>query len=153
MGQMGSDTTALKVLVVEDNRLDAQLLCEGLRNVPDWPLHIDVVDDGQKALHYLKRTGSEDDASVPDLILLDLNLPKHDGTEILQALQTQQNEWSGKVFVFSSSPSDVTESKIRNANLEADAYFSKPIDVDEFFALGRAIQRSYQSLNENPKDD
>lgn len=132
------------VLIAEDNRMDARLIVQALAETKGWAVKAVTVDDGQKAIAYLTRTGAFEQAERPQLIILDLNLPKHDGTEVLHLIRESRDLCAIKVFILSSSPLDAITEKVRNAQVEADGYFTKPIDLDEFLALGEVIRRSYE---------
>jgi len=80
----------------------------------------------------------------PDLIILDLNLPKRDGAEVLQVIRTTDELRSLPVVVLSSSPMDVMKSKLHKAKVEANCYLTKPADLDEFLALGKRFRCCYE---------
>lgn len=135
---------SILILIVEDNRMDMRLIMQALDQTENWSVRTVALDDGEKAIAYLTKTGTFQEAESPQLVILDLNLPKHDGTEVLRLIRERQHLSALKVFILSSSPLDAIAEKVRNAHVEADAYFTKPIDLDEFLALGDAIRRSYQ---------
>jgi DNA-binding response OmpR family regulator len=124
--------------------MDARLIVQTLSETKNWPVTTVTVDDGQKAIAYLTRTGAFEQAERPQLIILDLNLPKHDGTEVLRLVRESRTLCTIKVVILSSSPLDAIAEKVRDARVEADGYFTKPVDLDEFLALGEAIRRSYE---------
>lgn len=122
------------VLLVEDNPGDVRLTEETFkRNEFDAELH--VVTDGQQALEYLME---DEDATRPDLVLLDLNLPKANGLEVLEAIKSDDELKVIPVIVLTSSdaPSDVLACYRRHAN----AYLSKPLDPDDFDDLMNALR-------------
>jgi DNA-binding response OmpR family regulator len=133
------------VLIVEDNRIDARLINHALLRVPDWRLEIAVVDDGDKAVRYLRREHPYERAALPDLVLLDLNLPKREGAEVLQIIRSSATLSRMRVFVLSSSPLDVIEEQIRCAHVKADAYLTKPFDIGSFSEMALEIKRLYAS--------
>ena len=140
----GTAEQSVLVLIAEDNRLDMRLIVQALRETKDWAVRTVTVDDGQKAMAYLTRTGTFEKAEKPQLVILDLNLPKHEGTEVLRLIRERGDLRALKVFILSSSPLDAITEKVRNAQVAADGYFTKPLDLDEFLALGDIIRRSYQ---------
>ena len=140
----GTADQATLVLIAEDNRLDTRLIVQALQETKGWTIQTVAVDDGQKAIAYLTQTGAFREAQKPQLVILDLNLPKHEGTEVLRLIRETRDLQTLKVFILSSSPLDAIEERIRNAQVEADGYFTKPVDLDDFLALGEVIRQSYQ---------
>jgi chemotaxis family two-component system response regulator Rcp1 len=135
--------TPVAVLVVEDNPVDARMVQFALDEVKDWPVQVSVVEDGDEAFEYLQRTGEYKDAVRPEVVVLDLNLPKRNGTEVLKMIRNSKNLRDLKVIVLSSSPLDVIEGQLRENLVEPDCCFTKPIDLDEFLAIGSAIRQCY----------
>jgi two-component system response regulator len=134
----------VKVLLVEDNPLDARLMSLALRKVHGWPTEVIVAADGDTAVDVL--TANSDSGTSPvDMVILDLNIPKSDGIEVLQLIRSIGSLHLLPVVVASSSPEDISEDILRTANLEADGYIMKPADTDEFLALGEVIQSIYNS--------
>jgi len=133
----------LKILLVEDNKIDARLTRHAFQQISDWPSTIEVVDDGEKALRFLRRQRSYEQAERPDLVILDLNLPKYDGTEVLQVIRSSAELEDLMVFIFSSSPVDVAEERMQNANVSADCYFEKPSEVGSYFLIAAEIRERY----------
>lgn len=131
----------IKILLVEDNPLDVRLILHALRREETWLTEVVVAEDGEKAIHYLTQQQSVVNSTNPDLVILDLNLPKKDGTEVLQVIRTMEGLRSLPVVVVSSSPKEISEGIVRQANLEANGYIMKPIDADEFLALGAVFRR------------
>ena len=82
--------------------------------------------------------------SKPDFVILDLNLPKRDGLEVLQVIRITNNLYGLPVVVFSSSTEDVLRTKMEQAKLEAEYYLTKPIGVDEFLAVGPTLRHFYE---------
>lgn len=131
-----------RVLIIEDNPVDVRLVRYALSNNEDWPVELSVAEDGEKALNLLKTP------PLPDLIILDLNLPKVSGPEVLQWIRSTETTRKLPVAVVSSSPMDVIRSKVSGAHVEANCYFTKPMDVESFLHLGRALGECYRSLKE-----
>lgn len=131
------------VLVVEDNEVDARLVRFALLGVSAWNVEFERVEDGEQAVKYLQQQGSYASKLHPDLVVLDLNLPKLDGTEVLRMIRHNPKLKGLKVIVLSSSPMDVIEERVRDAEVRPDCYFTKPLGLDEFLALGETIHRCY----------
>ncbi len=94
-----------------------------------------VIEDGEPALAFLRREAPWESESLPDLIILDLNLKRVDGPEVLSYIRQTESLRHLSVVILSSSPEDIMRSKAA----AADAYFEKPADVDEYFSVGKTI--------------
>ncbi len=130
------DSRPVEVLLVEDNPGDIGLLREAFKHVKA-PMKLNVVGDGEKAMAFLKRTGSNKNAPVPDLVLLDLKLPKKGGHEVLKEIKGDEGLKAIPVLIVTTSQSkdDVRLSYQNHAN----AYVTKPGDLDEFMQVAKAI--------------
>ncbi len=133
----------VEILLVEDDAGDVLMTREAfadhkLRN----ELH--VVDDGVKALEFLRREGEYADAPRPDLVLLDLNLPRMDGREVLQAIKSDPELSSIPVVVLTTSEAE--EDVLRSYTLHANAYVTKPVDFDRFISVVRQIDDFFVSV-------
>ena len=119
------------ILIVEDNPGDVRLIQEAFRETQRAHRAV-VARDGVEALDYLFRRGEFCDAQRPDLMLLDLNLPKKGGREVLSEIKTDSTLLNVPVVVFSSSsaPADVSSAY----KLHANCYVTKPADLEELFA-------------------
>jgi len=128
----------LRVLIVEDNPGDVRLIKEAFREADDT-IETMVAKDGVEALDYLFRRGSFESGCQPDLMMLDLNLPKKSGHEVLALVKDDPNLRSVPVIVFSSSssPQDVTGAY----RLRANCYITKPADLAELFGAISWIDR------------
>lgn len=126
----------LHILLVEDNAGDVRLTREALR---DAKVHLDlhVAGDGIEAMDFLYRRGAYAESPRPDLILLDLNLPKKDGREVLEEIKTNPLLKAIPVVVLttSSSAADID----RSYQLHANCYVSKPVDLEGFLQVVRSI--------------
>lgn len=127
----------IEILLVEDNPADVDLTQETLayakiRN------RLHVVNDGEAALAYLRREGRYATAVRPDLILLDLNLPRKDGREVLEELKADPDLRSIPVVVLTSS--DAEKDVVRSYDLGANCYVTKPVDLDQFANVVRTIE-------------
>lgn len=135
--KVGTHTAAIKVLVVEDNPGDLYLIRASL-SLGKIPKRLSVVTDGEEALQFLARSGQYHDAPTPDLILLDLNLPKVDGREVLERIKAD-SEWRHiPVVVLSTSTSDRDVSGAYEHH--ANCYLAKPQGVDEYLDLVHEIE-------------
>lgn len=134
-----------RILVVEDNRVDAFMVRYALKGLEDWPVELQFVEDGEQALHFLGKKNGYTEARTPDLVILDLNLPKRDGVEVLRIMRDDPVLTSVKVIVLSSSPVDVIEQRVRSVDIEARCCFTKPIGLDEVIELGQRIRQCYGS--------
>jgi CheY-like chemotaxis protein len=143
----GIDGTPIEVLLVEDDPGDVLMTQEAfeehkVRN------RLAVVSDGSEALAYLRREGAFADAVRPDLILLDLNLPRRDGREVLAEIK--KDEDLGKIPVVVLTTSSADEDILRSYQLHANAYVTKPVDFDRFISVVRQIDEFFVSVVKLP---
>ena len=134
----------IHVLIVEDNPVDAEMVEQALQEEQSWATETMLADDGEKAIELLLEHDGRPMQQRPDLIILDLNLPKRDGAEVLQVIRTMDELRGLPVVVLSSSPMDVMKNKLHKANVEANCYLTKPTDLDEFLALGKQFRCCYE---------
>ena len=130
----------VKILLVEDNPVDARMTLYALREEKTWLTDVVVVDDGENAIRYLIEQSSSTSGAIPDLVILDLNLPKWDGTEVLRTIRTTTGLEKLPVVIFTSSPAEVSESIVRQANLQANCYMAKPANADDFLSIGHVFR-------------
>ena len=128
----------MDILLVEDSPGDARLMREAFKEL-STPTRLHVALDGVEAMEFLTRTGRFGDAPSPDLMLLDLNLPRRDGREVLELVKGDPALRHIPVLVLSTSASeaDVISSYRRHAN----CYLTKPADLDEFLEVVRRIEQ------------
>jgi CheY-like chemotaxis protein len=125
------------ILVVEDTEADAFLIREALRQAGiDCEAH--VLDDGEKATEFIDNLDVNESASCPDAILLDLNLPKRSGEQVLQRIRRSLK--CGPVPVVVVTSSDSPKDKLEAARLGATVYFRKPSKLAEFMQLGQLVR-------------
>ena len=148
---LDSQPYSTKILLVEDNKIDARLTRHAFHRMSDWPSTLEVVDDGEKAIHFLRREDIYANASKPDLVILDLNLPKYDGIQVLQYIRANRELQNLLVFVFSSSPVDIAEDRMIRVNIRADCYFEKPYEVGTYFSIAARIREAYQEAMRLPR--
>lgn len=123
--------------MVEDNPADVQLLRYLFALEPEWKTEFVVVEDGEEAINYLLHR----DTTKPDLVILDLNLPKRDGLDVLRTIRASDRLHGLRVAVFSSFPETAIKGKMGDASLEADAYIHKPMGFSELPGLVGRFQR------------
>ena len=141
---------SIEILLVEDNPGDARLTLEGFRDAKVLN-KITVVEDGIEALAYLRQEGKYAQAVRPDLILLDLNMPKKDGREVLSEIKLAEDLKSIPVLVFtvSSAEKDI----LRSYDLQANAFITKPIDFDEFTGVVKSLEEFWLTIVKLPKGE
>jgi CheY-like chemotaxis protein len=133
----------IEVLLVEDDPGDELMTREAFEdNKIRNTLH--VVRDGQEALDFLYRRGAYGDAPRPDLILLDLNLPRYDGRQVLE--QIKQDPELSLIPVVVLTTSSAEEDILRSYKLHANAYVTKPVDLDQFIAAVRQIDEFFVTV-------
>jgi CheY-like chemotaxis protein len=125
-------TRSMNVLLVEDNPADVRLTCEALRET-SLDCDMKTVSDGEEAISYLRRRGEYAEADRPDLILLDLNLPRKSGREVLSEVKRDPTLSSIPVVVLSTSRA--TSDIAACYDMHANAYVAKPTDYDQFLRL------------------
>ena len=128
---------AVDLLLIEDSDVDARLTMEALRDALVLN-NVHVVKDGVEALEYLRREGRHSDAPTPDFIILDLNLPKKTGLEVLQEVKEDTRLRSIPVIVLSSSKAE--EDIAKAYSYQASCYINKPIDADQYFTAVRSLK-------------
>ena len=126
----------VEILLVEDNPGDVRLTREALKDGRVLN-HLSVVHDGQEALDYLRRRPPHDEATRPDVILLDLNLPKRDGREVLTEIKADADLRRIPVVILTTS--DAEQDILAAYNLNANCYITKPVDLDQFIRVVRSI--------------
>ena len=134
------DQKVIDVLLVEDDPGDVLMTREAfehnkVRN------RLSVVADGVSALEFLRKEGEHAGAPTPDLVLLDLNLPRMDGREVLEAMKSDPHMRSIPVVVLTTSEAE--EDVIRSYSLHANAYVTKPVDFDRFIDVVRQIDEFF----------
>jgi CheY-like chemotaxis protein len=141
------ESGAIQVLLVEDSPGDVRLTREALK---DAKVHINlhVATDGIEAMAYLERTGKHAGAPRPDLILLDLNLPRKDGREVLKEIKESPSLRIIPVVILTTSSSDADV--LQSYQLHANCYISKPVDLEGFLTVVRSIDNFWLSVVKLP---
>ncbi len=127
----------IEILLVEDNPGDVRLTIEALKEAKVIN-HLTVLKDGVEALAFLRRQGSYAAAPRPHLIVLDLNLPKKDGREVLADIKADDNLKRIPVVVLTTSQDE--QDVLKSYNLHANCYITKPVDLDQFVRVVRSIE-------------
>ena len=133
----------IEILMVEDNPADSRLAIEALKEAKVRN-HMSVVVDGVEAMAFLRREGRYADAPRPQLILLDLNLPKKDGREVLQEIKTDEDLKRIPVVVLTTSRAE--EDILRSYDLHANCYVTKPVELDKFLSVVRTIDEFWLTI-------
>lgn len=134
--------------MVEDNPDDAFLAKEAVKEAKLY-IELTIAEDGHEALAYLRQEGKYKDAKEPDLILLDLNLPKKSGKEVLAEIKT--DDWLKKIPVVILTTSDAEEDIIQSYLLHANCYITKPLNLEEFIDVVRAIESFWFTIVKLPR--
>jgi chemotaxis family two-component system response regulator Rcp1 len=142
-------STPVEILLVEDNPGDVRLTQEALKE-SKVTNNLSVAEDGVEALAFLKREGKYADAPHPDLLLLDLNLPKKDGRELLEEIKANENLRRIPVVVLTTSKAE--EDILRMYNQHANCYITKPIDFDQFIEVIKSIENFWLTIVKLPTD-
>jgi two-component system, chemotaxis family, response regulator Rcp1 len=127
----------IEILLIEDSPSDTDLTLEALRDLK-IPNRVTVVEDGIAALEYLRRQGEYAQAVRPDLIMLDLNLPRKDGREVLAEIKADVGLKTIPVVVLTTSQAERDIVQAYNSN--ANCYVNKPVDFNQFFDVLRTIE-------------
>jgi two-component system, chemotaxis family, response regulator Rcp1 len=136
MERMNTSETPIEVLLVEDSPGDVRLTREAFKDAK-MHIHLSVVSDGTEALDHLHRRGEYANAPRPDLILLDLNLPRKDGREVLAEIKKSPELLSIPVFILTTSSQE--NDVLQSYHLHANCYITKPVDLDGFLRVVRSI--------------
>jgi CheY-like chemotaxis protein len=139
----------VEVLLVEDNPGDVRLTQEALKDGRVM-VNLTVAADGVEAMDILKRRGVHASKSRPDLILLDLNLPRKNGREVLEEIKADNDLKRIPVIVMTTSKAEQDIHKVYNLN--ANCYITKPVDLDEFLNVVRSIEDFWLTIVTLPKE-
>jgi two-component system, chemotaxis family, response regulator Rcp1 len=136
MNFFGGDKMSIQVLLVEDSPGDVRLTQEAFRDA-NMSIQLHVASDGVEAMAFLRREGIHANAPRPDFILLDLNLPKMDGREVLVHIKEDQSLKTIPTVILTTS--DAEADIVKSYQLQANCYLSKPVQLDEFEGLVKSI--------------
>jgi len=140
---------AVEVLLVEDNPADVRLTQEALKDGRVL-VNLTVASDGVEAIDILKRAGPHTTKARPDLILLDLNLPRKNGREVLEEIKADDDLKRIPVIVMTTSKAE--QDIYKAYNLNANCYVTKPVDLDEFLNVVRSIEDFWLTIVTLPED-
>lgn len=142
-------TRPVEILLVEDNPADVRLTVEALKDGKILN-NLTVASDGVEALQVLRREGAHADASRPDIILLDLNLPRLDGREVLQQIKDDEDLRRIPVVVLTTSADE--QDVLRMYDLHANCYITKPVDLEQFLDIVKTIEDFWLTVVRLPAD-
>ena len=134
---MDAPSKAVEILLIEDNPGDARLAREALRDAKVRN-NLSWVPDGVEGMAYLRREGKYSQSARPDLILLDLNLPRKDGREVLSEIKADENLRRIPVVILTTSQAE--EDILRAYHLNANCYITKPVDLEQFMKVVKTIE-------------
>jgi two-component system, chemotaxis family, response regulator Rcp1 len=137
----------IEILLVEDNPGDARLAIEALREAKVGN-RLNVVQDGVEAVAFLRKEGRHAQAPRPDLVLLDLNLPKKDGREVLAEIKADADLKRIPVVVLTTSKAE--QDILKMYELHANCYITKPVDLDQFMNVVRSIEEFWLTVVKLP---
>lgn len=146
---MNAQSKHIEILLVEDNPGDVDLTRDALEQGKILN-RLHVADDGLEALAFLRREGKYADAVRPDLILLDLNLPKMDGRELLA--EVKQDPDLKRIPVVVLTTSEAEQDILKAYDLHANCYISKPVDLNQFLSVVKSIEDFWLSIVKLPKE-
>ncbi len=133
----------IEILLVEDNPGDVRLTIEALKEGKVLN-NLNVVEDGVEAINYLRKVGKYADKLRPDLILLDLNLPKKDGREVLAEIKEDPNLKRIPVVVLTTSNAE--QDIIKSYDKHANCYITKPVDLNQFIEVIKSIENFWLTI-------
>lgn len=145
---MATPADLLQILLVEDSLPDIELTLEALESAK-MANQVVVVRDGQEAVDYLHRRGAHADAVRPDLVILDLNLPKRSGQEVLADVKADPDLRRIPVAVLTTSAAEADV--VRTYDLGANCYLTKPVDVEQFLNVVQSIEDFWLGLVRLPR--
>lgn len=137
----------VEILMVEDNPADVRLTMEAFRDAKVLN-NLNVVADGEEAMAFLRHEGKYADAPRPDLILLDLNLPKKDGREVLEDIKQDPSLKRIPVVILTTSEDE--KDILKAYDLHVNAYITKPVDLDQFIKVVEAVEDFWLSVVKLP---
>ena len=132
----------MNVLLVEDNPGDVRLTQEAFKEAK-MSINLDVTMDGAEAIKFLRKEAPYEDTVIPDLILLDLNLPKKDGREVLKEIKT--DDMLKRIPVVVLTTSNAEQDIMKSYNLHVNSYINKPVDFEKFFDIIQKIEEFWLS--------
>ena len=137
----------IEILLVEDSPADVDLTREALQEAKVLN-NLHVVEDGEQALAYLRREGPYAEVTRPDLILLDLNLPRKDGRQVLEEIKADPSLRRIPVVILTTSEAE--QDVLRSYDLHANCYVTKPVDLERFITVVRSIEDFWLAIVKLP---
>jgi CheY-like chemotaxis protein len=145
--KVGEESRPIEILLVEDNAGDVRLVKEALEE-NKFLNNLHMARDGVEAMKFLHKEGEYANAVRPDLILLDLNLPKKDGREVLAEVKVDEDLKRIPVVIMTISKAE--EDILKTYNLHANCYITKPIDLDQFIKVVKSVESFWLAIVELP---
>jgi len=145
-----SDTPAVRILLVEDNNADVYLFRKALQSA-DLHVELVVIEDGAEALAFVGEDDKYSRSPIPNLAVLDLNLPKNDGIQVLRAMRQNERFAHVPVVVTSSSPSLPLQAETEQ--LRVSRYIRKPPDLEEFLKIGEILKGVIEEARAAPQTE
>ena len=145
-----SSVHPIEILLVEDNAADVRLTQEALRE-GKVKNRLSVARDGVEALEFLRRQGAFADAPRPDLVLLDLNLPRKDGREVLAQVKADPDLCTIPIVVLTTSSAEVDI--LKSYSLHANCYITKPVDLEQFVSVVKSIDDFWLTVVRLPTEN
>lgn len=140
----------VEILLIEDNEADVRLTREGIKEAK-INNNLYVVRDGEEAMDFLNKEHPYEDVVTPDLILLDLNLPKKDGREVLEEIKN--NEELAHIPIVILTTSEAEKDIVRSYKLHANCYVTKPMGIEQFVEVISAIENFWFSIVKLPSEE
>lgn len=140
----------IEILLVEDNPGDVRLTIEALRD-SKVRNNLQVAPDGVHAMAYLRKEGQYSDVVRPDLVLLDLNLPRKDGRQVLAEIKADPELKTIPVVILTTSQAE--QDVLQSYQLQANCYITKPVDLEQFITVVRSIQDFWLTIVRLPNTD
>lgn len=138
---------SINVLIVEDNRADIRLVQEVLKEGKIY-IDLNIVENGIEAMAYLRKQDKYKDVNAPDVVLLDLNMPKKNGFEVLEEMKEDENLRRIPVIVMTISKAE--EDILKSYNLHANAYIVKPVEFNQFIEAVKSIKDFWLTIVKLP---
>lgn len=146
---MSSGGRPVEVLLVEDSPGDVRLTREALKE-GKVRNNLNVVSDGVEAMEYLRREGPYAGALRPDIVLLDLNMPRKDGREVLAEMKADHSLKRIPVVILTTSEAE--QDILRTYDLHANCYLTKPVDLDQFISIVKSVEDFWLTIVKLPRD-
>jgi len=143
MNHLSKVGVPIEILLIEDNPADVRLTREALKDARVWN-QVHVAPDGVEALAFLRREGKYEQAPRPDLILLDLNLPRKDGRAVLEEIKRDESLEHIPVVVLTTSQAE--QDIVSSYRLRANAFVTKPVDLEQFLKVVHSIEHFWLEI-------